>query len=147
MVKLTWGNLRSADFMQSFTKLVKKPLGYDLGCRFALIGSEMQKQQKILQETHEGILKKYGSADEARPGFYNLKPESRVEYDAEIEKVDNHEFTVRIKKFDAKALCDIAQLSGEDLILLQDILLPLENPDDADVKASEPKQENQPAAH
>lgn len=147
MIKLTWGNLRAQDFVNSFAKLAKKPMGYDIGSRLALIGNELQRQQKLLEETHEGLLKKFGSVDEKRPGFYNLKPETRAEYDEEIKKLDAHEFKVRIKKFDAKQLCDSAQLTAEDMILLENILLPIENPDEADIKASEPKQDNQPTAH
>lgn len=127
MITLTWGNVRDQNFMTSLGTVCAKPVGYDVGMKIALIGREIKKQQKLLDETHEGVLKKYGTPIEGQPGRYNIKPETRKEYDAEMAKIDAHEFTVKVNKLDPKELSEqMGKLAPQDLILLEPLLKPLE---------------------
>lgn len=126
MIKLTWGNLRDTEFMRSLGKLFGQPMSYDYGCRFTLLGREIKKQQKLCDETHLGILKKYGTPDKEKTGVYQLHDATREEYAEEMKKLDDHEFTVRVQKFDGQALSEIVKMSPQDLMLIEGILLPID---------------------
>lgn len=126
MITLTWGNLRDRDFMESMGKLCGKPMSYEHGSKIALVGREMKKQQKLCNETHDSLLKKFGTPDEKKPGVYTLHEVTRNEYAAEMTKLDAHEFTVNVNKIDASILNDAIELAPQDLILLEPLFLPLE---------------------
>lgn len=147
MITLTWGNLRDREFMNSMGKLYAQPMGYEFGMRFALLGREIKKQQKLCDTTHEGILKKYGTPDAEKPGVYKLAEATKDEYVKEMEKLDAHEFTVRISKFDASKLSEVVKFSPQDLMLLEPLLLPFESSETKpDLKAVPEKQAEQPSA-
>lgn len=126
MVKLNWGKLRSPEFMQSFEKYYGKPMDYFTGSRFALVSKEIIKQQKLLSETHEGILKKFGKADEKRKGSYNIPDDQQEAYGKEMEKLEAHEFSIKIAPFDAEKLASIAPLSPQDIHMLEPMLVPID---------------------
>lgn len=126
MITLTWGNLRDREFMASLGKLYAQPMGFDLGLNFALLGKEIKKQQKLCDTTHEGILKKFGTADLEKPGVYKLADATREEYAEEMMKLDAHAFELKIPCFDAAKLSEVVKFSPQDLMLLEPLLRPLE---------------------
>lgn len=128
MLTMTWGNLRDREFMNSFGMLFAKPMGYDFGMRLALIGREVKKQQKLCDEVHLNILKKYGDEDKEKPGVYSIREVTRKEYIEDMTKLDKTEFTVRVTKLDALKLSETVQFSPQDLLLLEPLLLPFEIP-------------------
>jgi hypothetical protein len=148
MIKLTWGNLRNSEFMQSLGKIYGQAMGFDVGMKLALLGREIKKQQKLCDETHLGILKKYGTEDEKKPGFYQIKEEYRKEYAAEMEKLDAHDFSVKINRVDASKLAETVQFSPQDLMLLEPVFAPFDETAEPVLKAvPEQPQPTQPTSH
>lgn len=129
MITLTWGNLRDFEFKASLGKLYAKPMGYSEGMRFALMGREIKKQQTLCDETHTGILKKYGIPDTEKPGVFTIPEANRETYAKEMEKLDATKFEVRVNRFDALKLSETIEFSPQDLMLLEPILLPFEIPE------------------
>lgn len=152
MIKLTWGNLRDREFLTALGKLFAQPMGFDLSRDFVLIGKEIKVQQKMMDETHEKMLKKYGVADTERKGFYNI-PEgaNREEYAEEIKKLEANTFKIRIKRFDPEEIAKLIQLSPQDFLFLEPLLLPIELPAEVEESTNQPVEEQkaqpEPATH
>lgn len=119
MIKLTWGQLRDRDFMESMGNLFGIPTGYETGMKFSLLGREVKKQEKLCQETHMSILKKYGSPDKEKFGHFKIHDATMAEFEKEIEKLNAHEFSVNINKISPSIIPDKA-LRGQDYMLLCD---------------------------
>lgn len=128
MIKLTWGNLRDHDFMQAIGRLYGKPMGYGVGMAFALLGKEMKKQQKLCDTVHEGLLKKFGTADPEKKGYYKLNEGTTAEYQAELEKLNATAFEVRVERFNSEKLSEVVEFSPQDWMILEPILTPFELP-------------------
>jgi len=126
MITLYWSNLRDGEFMNSMHKLYSQPLGYEYGMKLALLGKVIKSQQKLLQETHESILKKFGTLDteNVQKGVYKLNEATKDEYAKELEKLDAHSFEVKIGKLDASVLSEVVKFTAQDLMLLEPLLLP-----------------------
>lgn len=130
MITMTWGNLRDNEFVMSLEKLFGKGLGFENGVRLALLGQEIKAQRKLLTETHETILKKFGTPDKERPGMYNIPENQREGYAEEMKKFEEHPFETKIKRFDALKLSESIDFTPQDLMLLEPLLLPFEIPAD-----------------
>ena len=126
MIEITWGQLRHGDYMQSLAKLFAAPMGFEHAQKFVLMGREIKKQQTLADETHKKILEKVGTPDLEKKGFFTIPEEAREEYAKEMEKFAGHKFTLRINKFEAEALAEAIKFSPQDLILLENILVPFE---------------------
>lgn len=150
MIKITWGNLRDRDFMQSLGKLYGQPMDYADGMKFAIIGREIKKQQKLCDQVHEGLLKKYGTPDAEKRGFFKLNEETKDEYTKEMEKLDATTFEVKVEKFNAQKLSGVIKFAPQDLMMLEPLFLPFETAGEtaSPLKAvpSEPQAEA-PATH
>ena len=149
MIKITWGNLRDREFMGALGKLYGQPMDYADGMKFALVGREIKKQQKLCDQVHEGLLKKFGTPDPEKRGFYKLHEETKEEYAKEIEKLDATVFEVKVEKFNAQNLSKSIKFSPQDLMMLEPLLQPFELASEATpLKAvpSEPQAEA-PATH
>jgi hypothetical protein len=131
MIKITWGNLRDRDFMQSLGKLYGQPMGYLEGMKFALIGREIKKQQKLCDQVHEGLLKKFGTPDPEKKGIYKLNEATIEDYKKEMEQLDATGFEVKVAKFDPAKLSEIVKFSPQDLMLLEPLFTPFEVTGDA----------------
>lgn len=153
MITITWGNLRDQTFMQALGKLYSQPMGYESGLKFALIGKQIKNQQKLCDEVHEGILKKFGTADTEKKGFYKLNEETKDQYAAEMKKLEATEFHVRVSKFNSLELSEVIKFSPQDLMILEPLFEPFEIPSDVGaptlgVVPSAPTTEAQaPASH
>jgi len=145
MIKLTWGNLRDRDFMTSLGKLYGQPLGYEYGSKLAIIGREVKKQEALCNETHLGLLKKYGTPDKEKRGVFQLHDATREEFDAELKKMDAHEFTLTFGKFDAMKLEEACKFSPQDLMLLEPLLMPFEIPAESAGLKAVPKETPAPS--
>jgi len=131
MITLTWGNIRDREFLNALGKLYANPMDFDMSLSFALMGKEIKSQEKLCNETHESLLKKYGTPDKTRPGTYNLTEATRDEYASEMIKLDAHIFEIaKIKRFDAKALSTVMKFSPQDLMLLEPLMIPYKHTDD-----------------
>lgn len=130
MITLTWGNLRNGEFRASLGKLYAKPMGYSEGMRFALLGKEIKKQQALCEETHAGMLKKYGTPDPERTDVFSIPEANQAAYTTDMTKLDATTFTIKVSRFDALKLSESIEFSPQDLMLLEPILLPFEIPTD-----------------
>jgi hypothetical protein len=133
--------------MQSLGKLYSQPMGFDFGMRFALLGREIKKQQKLCDEVYLGILKKHGNTDPESKDRYNIPEANREAYAAELKKLNEHSFDVKINRFDAAKLSEVIKFSPQDLMLLEPLLLPLELPPETAVLKPVPASPPQPSAH
>lgn len=132
---LTWGNLRDKAFLETFFKVMKMPMDYDLGSKFALINMEMEKQVALCNATYDSILRKYGEPVADEPGQYKISAENRDSYLSEIEKLEATSFRVRVRKVNGKHLADNLpsdkRLTPQELVFLSPILEPLDFEDES----------------
>jgi len=140
-IKLKWANLRSMAFKESLDKMVKTPMGFELGLKMSLLGRDIQKQHALCNETFDGLVKKFGKPNPEMPGEYLIDKTKREQFNDEVKKLDEHEFELaRRDKIDVKVLAEHCaefskrsndpsrELTPEDMINLEPLLLPLENP-------------------
>ena len=145
MIELSWGNLKNNDFMMSLQKLFAAPMGFHNAQKFVLLGRAIKDQQAIVEATHKKILEKFGTPEENNPGSFTIPEENRKGYGEEMEKLMKNKFKCRIKRVDASSLQDTVKFSPQDLLLLEDILLPLEELE-GEVSEIQKGQEAQPEA-
>ena len=149
MIKLTWGNLNDGEFMRALETLLVQKMGFDFAQKSQLLGKTVKKQIQEKVKVHETLLKEHGTADKEKPGFYSIPEENRAKYAEDMEKLNKHEFTVRINKMDAKELSKKIDFSPQDLMLLEPIFTGLLDESGAstdDAKETGPETKQPPQA-
>lgn len=123
MIKLTWGQLRNAEFMALLTRLFKTPLGYHLGQLFVQLGEKIHIQLGLYNDKVNELNKKYSEPDPASPGDRKLIEETKNEYVNEMMKLDAVTFDTHLPKVEGSSFPDSALLTPQDYMLLKPILL------------------------
>lgn len=126
MLKLTWQHLKDPDFMTSLTKLFTNSIGFEAASKLKLLGAEIKKQQNEERIQHETILKQYGKPNEKQKSSYDIPEENREKYASVMSELGKTDFTVRIGRINAATVAELAKLTAQDLMLLENILTPIE---------------------
>jgi hypothetical protein len=126
MITLSWGNLKNNDFMVSLAKLFAAPMDFKDAQKCVLLGRAVKEQQELADAAHKKLLEKYGKPDKEQEGFFTIPEAKRKAYGEEMEKFSKHKFKVKVGRLDAEAISDKLEFSPQDLLLLEDVLAPIE---------------------
>lgn len=126
MITITWGDLKSGDFIESLGKLCSKPCGFESGMKLAIVGKRVREQQRLYSEKHDSLLKKYGKPDDKSPGNYKLEESTYSNYLDEVKVLSECAFQINIQKFDAAAMSEHFDFSAKDLIVLEPLFQSLD---------------------
>lgn len=124
MITLTWGNLKNRDFCEAIDKVCNKPMGFELGQKFVLIGRELKKQDELMKETHLKLLKEFGKPDPdpKKRDQYTLNEATITQFEAEYKKLLAHSFDIRVSRIDATKLSEKIDLSPSEWLALDNLL-------------------------
>lgn len=142
MITLTWGDLRSQDFQEAIDRLIKKPMGFELGQKFVLIGRELKKQKAMMIECHEKLLKEFGTPDPKVKGSYVIPDGSTDKFAAEMKKMIEHRFEIKLSKFDPVKISEKIDLCPQDWLALDMMMAEIKEPLKAVSGATDINQQN-----
>lgn len=125
MITMTWGTIRDRDFQVAIDKVIKQPMGFELGQKFVLIGRELKKQKSLLDECHEKLLKEFAKPDPKAPGNYLLNEGTQEKFNDEMKKLLANRFDILVNKIDSLKLSEKIDLSPQDWIVLEPLFKPI----------------------
>lgn len=114
MVTITYGNILNDNFMSVLAKLVTAKLDWPDTCKLTLLSKEVIKQRAKAAEQLDSLRKRYG-ADAAEKEKMNEA----------LKALDQVKFEVKIAPFDPAKLFEAAKLTTQDLILVENLLMPI----------------------
>lgn len=103
--------------LSAFQTLMAERTGrwsFTLSKAAALVESEV----KAYQAGHKGLLEKYGTPDEGKPGQFTIPTENRQEFAEEFNRLLLTEVEWHLPKLPVACLPDESELTGSDAMLL-----------------------------